>query len=149
KITQGARRRVPDREILATLRTAYGERGRTLATAGGHSSPTPAWPEVNHAHRAEVIESAGGFTLADLRDSSPVRLDEDGPDAAYIIDLLCPGSPLLCVGMQKREACTKPREFWRGKLGWMQFIVPSPVAAETGLTLDGGQSQRCRGNVGP
>src|SRR5690606_14574395 len=147
--TQGARRRVPDREIRATLRTAYGERGRTLTTAGGHLSPTRAWPEVNHAHRAGVIEAAGGFTLADMRDSSPVRLDEDGPDAEEIIDLLFPGNPLLCVGMRKWEACTKPREFWRGKLGRMQFIVPSPMAAETGLALDGGQSQRCLGNVGP
>ncbi len=31
----------------------------------------------------------------------------------------------------------------------MQFIVPSPMSAETGLTQDGRQSSRCLQNTGP
>lgn len=65
------------------------------------------------------------------------------------VDLLFPGNPLLCVGVNKRYAVTDNRERLRGSLGGGEFIVPSPMTARKGLTKDGKQSARTLSNVGP
>src|SRR5439155_17933216 len=44
---------------------------------------------------------------------------------------------------------TRPREQWRGELAKLQFIVPSPMSALTGLTKDGKESAHALSNTGP
>jgi hypothetical protein len=88
------------------------------------------------------IESicADGFGLADLWERSPERLEDNRSHAEEILDRLFPGNPLLCCGKAKSVFDTKPRREWRGKLSGLQFIVPSPMTATTGLTKQGKES---------
>ncbi|MHB8899150.1 MAG: hypothetical protein ACYC6Y_10430 [Thermoguttaceae bacterium] len=102
----------------------------------------------NGALRREII-AANPAEVADLWERSPYRLTDDGPDAEELIDLLFPGDPLLCYARKLFTPHTAPRSWWRGKLSSMQFIVPSPMSAETGQTQDGRPSPRCLGNTGP
>jgi len=62
--------------------------------------------------------------------------------------MLFPGEPLLCCARTSSTARTAPRAAWRGKLSKCQFIVPSAMSTETGLTQDGRTSSRCLDNVG-
>jgi hypothetical protein len=66
-----------------------------------------------------------------------------------IIDRLFPDNPLLCCGKSQSEFDTKPREAWRGEMAQLQFIVPSPMSAVTGLTKEGKESKHALSNTGP
>lgn len=114
-------------------------------------SPRPqrTWPAANEPLRQRIIAQADGAEVVDLWERSPTRLTDDGPDAEELVDLLFPGDPLLCCAESLSTAHTAPRESWRGKLAELQFIVPSPMAAPTGVTQDGRDSPRCLGNTGP
>ena len=146
----GARRHVPTGEVQAAVRKAFSDIGQTeVSFAMPRTFPTTAgkWPAVGMAAREKVVTS--GFTLADLWEASPVRMDEIGPGTEDIIDALFPGDPLLCCGASKTAAVTNTRESFRGRLADLQLIVPSPMAALTGQTQDGKQSPRCLDNTGP
>jgi hypothetical protein len=97
------------------------------------------------------IESicAGGLGLVDLWESSPERLENNTPQTEEIIDRLFPGNPLLCCGKSSSSFDTKPRSHWRGTLAALQFIVPSPMTAPTGLTKEGKISAHALSNTGP
>ena len=56
--------------------------------------------------------------------------------------IVFPGNPLLCVGQSNHEFDTCLREEWRGRLGSMALIVPSPMSARTGSTKDGGKTSK-------
>lgn len=106
-------------------------------------------PTENPALRAKIVEQSGGVEVVDLWEKSPSRLTDEGPTAEELIDLLFPGNPLLCCAMKLHSARTKPRSWWRGRLKYAQFIVPSAMTAETGLNQEGRQSSRCLNNTGP
>lgn len=103
----------------------------------------------NPALRQRIVDQAGGIEVADLWEQSPYRLTDEGPDAETLVDMLFPGNPLVCCAASLSAARTAPREEWRGMLSDLQFVVPSPMSALTGLTQDGRESSRCLGNVGP
>lgn len=151
-----------DQEIQATLAAAtadqpvrHGEIERAVKRSADFMSDNPTLPSrrtgatENPTLRSKIIQQAGGVEVVDLWERSPYRLTDDGPDAEEIIDLLFPGDPLLCCAATSATAHTAPREYWRGKLADLQFIVPSPMSAETGLTQDGRISARCLTNTGP
>ncbi|MBC8868188.1 MAG: hypothetical protein H8E44_02155 [Planctomycetes bacterium] len=113
------------------------------------ATPRRTWSTENKPLRRKIIEQADGVEVVDLWERSPYRLLDDGPNTDEIVDLLFPGDPLLCCASTLRTADTAPRSAWRGKLAAMQFIVPSPMSAETGRTQDGRTSPRCLDNTGP
>jgi hypothetical protein len=65
------------------------------------------------------------------------------------MDILFPGNPLLCAGLKKESALTRPREEWRGFMSIQQFMVPNPMTAIWGKTKNGRDSMRCLANTGP
>ncbi len=143
---EGCGRHVSRSEIVAAVRNsracAWRPNGSGVVTAPARQE----WPAVNRERREAIV--AEGFSLPDLWEASPVRLDEDGPDTEAIIDALFPGDPLLCVGRTNRDAITVPRESLRGRLSEHQFIVPSAMSARVGQTRDGRPSARTLTNVG-
>lgn len=107
------------------------------------TKPRPMWSRI-----VEIVR--GGPRMADLWELSPVRCDEDLPDAETIADMLFPGNLLLCVARtHPSDAVTAPRDTFRGRLSESALIVPSPMTALTGRTQDGHESPRCLQNVGP
>jgi hypothetical protein len=102
---------------------------------------------VNQEQREAVIREGG--RLADLWELSPIRIEDNRPRTEEVIDRLFPGDPLLCCGWTQSDFDTKPRDDWRGGLGRLQFIVPSPMSAITGLTKDGRESRHALANTGP
>jgi hypothetical protein len=152
-----------DHEIISLLHAATaGERvkhgeieravERSRATGWQPGQPAalarvPAWPRIN-AEQREAI-TATGFGLVDAWEVSPVRFEADASHTEEVIDALFPGNPLLCVGQSNANFATKPHEEWRDRLGKMQFIVPSPMSARTGITQDGKESEHCLANTGP
>lgn len=109
--------------------------------------PAPSWPARDLDAIAAI--AAGGAGIADLLEASPVRIEEDGPGAEDIVDLLFPGNPLLCVATHPPDARTLPREEWRGSLANHSLIVPSPMKDPTGTNKEGKTSSRCLDNTGP
>lgn len=112
--------------------------------------PSRTWSEVDELLRRKIIHQADGAGAVELWERSPYRLTDEGPDVETIIDTFFGGDEvLLCCAATLSTAHTAPRSWWRGKLAEMQFIVPSPMSAETGLTQDGEPSRRCLTNTGP
>ncbi|MBN8710689.1 MAG: hypothetical protein J0I10_14995 [Verrucomicrobia bacterium] len=146
----GCGREVGEQEILRAV-----ENSRRVAwqpgVANGPARPASAslWPPREPARRAAVVAQGDGFTLADLWESSPVRFDDDEPQAEAVIDALFPGDPLLCCGQSKSLFATRRRSRWRGRLAGLALIVPSPMTSRTGRTQDGRVSQHTLANTGP
>jgi len=107
----------------------------------------PKWPERKWEQIEAIVEA--GITVADLADLSPARLDPKENHAETTVEALFPGNPLLCIGQSTSVFRTKSREEWRGLLDHRQFIVPSPMTAETGTTKEGKLSQHTLDNTGP
>ncbi len=152
-----------DQEIHAILKAATGdqavkpgeieravERSHEFMADNRVSTPSRSqWSAVDVTLRSRIIEQLGGIEVADLCESSPYRLVDDGPYADDLVDLLFPDDPLLCCASDMWRAHTAPRSWWRGRMSGLQFIVPSPMTAQTGRTQDGKTSARCLGNTGP
>jgi hypothetical protein len=107
----------------------------------------PKWPAINKEQREAIARDGGG--LADLWELSPVRLEDNAQHTEEIVDQLFPGNPLLCCGRSQSDFDTRPREDLRGGLAQLQFIVPSPMTARSGLTKDGKESAHTLHNTGP
>ncbi len=107
------------------------------------------WPEVNAALRSTVLAENAGYTLADLWETSPVRLPEGESQAEAVVDTLFPGDPLLCCGRSSAVFATRPRSAWRGRLAGLALMVPSAMTSRTGLTQDGRESEHTLANTGP
>jgi hypothetical protein len=105
------------------------------------------WPEKN----PEPIEAicAEGYGLVDLWELSPIRIENNEAHTEEIVGRLFAGNPLLCCGKTQSDFDTRPRKQWRGELPQLQFIVPSPMSAVTGLTKDGKESAHALSNTGP
>lgn len=139
---------VPRNEIIAAVQNSIG----CAWQPHGSSTPfkprgTSKWPETNLERREAIC--AEGYGLADLWELSPIRIEDNKSHTEEIINQLFPGHPLLCCGRSQSDFDTRPREQWRGELAKLQFIVPSPMSAETGSTKDGRQSKHTLANTGP
>jgi hypothetical protein len=111
------------------------------------TSPAYKWPAVNPDRRKSIIHEGGA--LVDLWEASKPRLDDSAAYSEEIIDQLFPPDCLLCCGKSSQEFDTRPREWWRGELAKLQFIVPSPMTGLTGLTKEGHESAHALSNTGP
>lgn len=153
-LRQGSRhcgRAVPEREIGDAVQKAFesdppADNRSPRRKARLHRSPA-VWPERDPERIAAV--AASGLGLADLWEASPLRLDDDRDLTEHIIDTLFPGNPLLCCGWSKSRFDTRPRSEWRGELGQLQFIVPSPMSSVWGVTKQGKPSTHTESNTGP
>jgi hypothetical protein len=98
----------------------------------------------------ELVEAVAhtGNGLVDLWEASPIRLDSNEPKTEEIIDILFPGSPLLCCGWTSHHFDTRARTRWY-QLQDLQFIVPNPMAAPRGLTRGRKLSAHALSNTGP
>lgn len=139
-------RALPARElreaILAAERCKWQPRN---IQNGWQAERKAAWPAVDLAYRAQIVEHAD-YALYDLWEASPVRFSEEN-EAEIIVPQLFPGDPLVCVGYRKNDATTAPLHEFQGKLGELQFVVPSPMSKLLGKTQEGKDSPRCLDNV--
>ncbi len=161
-----------EREILDMLRASVAGCGRVVGeqeihravensrrvawqpgAANGPARPASStWPTPDPERRRAVLAQNDGFTLADLWESSPVRLADDEPQAEAVVDALFPGDPLLCCGQSSAVFATRRRSRWRGRLAGLAVMVPSPMTSRTGRTgrtRDGRVSQHTLENTGP
>jgi len=125
------------------------ERSKATAWHAGQPpvSPAPAWPKVNLEQREAVTASGPG--LVDLWEDSPIRFKDFDSHTEEIIDVLFPGDPLLCAGQRNSDFDTRLRSEWRGALATLQFIVPNPMTARSGLTQEGKESAHALSSTGP
>jgi hypothetical protein len=139
-------RHVSRKEIEDAVRNSIGCAWQPRGASNGLRPPGSKWPEKN----AKLIKDicAQGYGLPDLWEASPIRFEDSEPHTVEIIDRLFPGNPLLCCGRSQSQFDTQPREKWRGQFADLQFIVPSPMTAPTGLTKDGRQSSHALSNTG-
>lgn len=147
----GCGRDVPLQEIekaIANSEACAWQRGQKAQQPRVVSS---AWPPPNREQIEAVVAKSDVGGLADLWEASPVRFESEEPVTEALVDALFPGNPLLCCARNvKRDFGTGTREEWRGKLGALQFIVPSPMIAEEGRKKDSTElSVRCLDNTGP
>ena len=139
-------RAVPRSEIVAAVQSAL----PCAWQPSGQPASQPAkskWPSVNREQRGAIIRDGGG--LADLWEASPLRIEDSEPHSEEIIDRLFAPDSLLCCGKSNSHFDTRTREGWRGELAHLQFIVPSPMTALTGLTKEGKESKHALSNTGP
>ncbi len=140
-------RYVPVSEIRAAIKDA--EKCAWQPGSAQAGSKVAKWPEVNKQARQDIINAVSCASLDGLRDSSPGPCSEGG-DAEHSIDMLFPGNPLLCIGIDKSSFETALRESFRGRLSDKSLIVPSPMSSLTGSRKsDGGQSAHTLENTGP
>jgi hypothetical protein len=111
------------------------------------AKPAAKWPAVNQERREAIIKDGSG--LAELWEVSNPRLEDSAQHSEEIIERLFPGNPLLCCGRSQPDFDTRRREGWRGELVRLQFIVPSPMSAESGTTKEGKPSKHTLNNTGP
>ena len=145
-VIAGCGRVVTEKEIHRAV-----ENSKAAAWTPGQGAPeraTPPWPPLNTEQREAVIAGMG-MGLVDLWEMSPVRFEDNDSHCEEIIDTLFPDNPLLCCGKSSFDFATRPREHWRGELGEMQLIVPSPMTSRTGRTQDGKVSGHTLENTGP
>ena len=129
---------------LTKARSATGAPSSAWRPGQPHPVRVTKWPEINQEQREAIISR--GYSLADLWEASPLRGDY-GPEE--VIDHLFPADCLICAGWSDSRFATKRREEWRGIMAKLQFIVPSPMLAVTGVTKDGKPSAHTLANTGP
>lgn len=149
-------RAVPEREILDCIKNARNDwepqgglrRIITLMEAAAlppkpKPRPEPDWDAIAAIARA-------GSSLLDLIALSPAPVTLS---AEAVIKQLWHGDPLLCMTKSHpAEAVTRRRSEWMatpGSFAKNSLIVPSPMMAKTGISLDGRTSSRCLDNTGP
>ena len=118
-------RHVPRSEIVSAVQSSLANAWQPK----GHAGPvqtTRKWPTLNREQREAIVSDGGG--LADLREMSPWRIEDNARHAEFIIDRLFPPNALLCCGKSNSVFDTRPREAWRGQLSALQLIVPSPMS---------------------
>jgi hypothetical protein len=138
----GCGRFVPQREIDQAVCNSK------VSALEPFSAPHRPWPVLNRERREAVIQEIQ-FSLADLWEASPLRVEDNDPHAEKTIDQLFPGNPLLCCGKTQFDFDTLPRTKWRGELSKQQFIVPSPMIAWVGKTQQGKASTHAKESTGP
>lgn len=123
-------RRAPEREIASAVRGAF--RGEVFR---GPRFPKP---------MAELIAEVDAYPAL-----VPYPVHGEKPPEFFLAEMF-PGDPLLCVGATAYAMDTRPLSQWNGMLRSMQFVVPSPMVAETGPRKeDGRESFHAESNTGP
>ncbi|MEI8312716.1 MAG: hypothetical protein WCH98_18345 [Verrucomicrobiota bacterium] len=141
------------KEAVQPNQIRFGEIERAVLRSGRHfyGSVDPyfqdlvKWPEINLDHRAAVIRRPVNLNL--LVNYS--QEDCTSLDTESVVDRLFPDDPLLCCGWEVNSFTTENREEWRGQMSELQFIVPNPMSAKTGLTKNHKESPKCLDNTGP
>jgi hypothetical protein len=94
-----------------------------------------------------------GPTLAEYRETSPLRLwDSPERQSGLVLDLWRAYStepdPWVCYGFRDRF-WSRPLSFFRARAQVFEQIVPSPMKAQRGLTVDGHESEHSKEGTGP
>lgn len=143
----GCGRSVPDSEIQAAIKDAAGCAWKASGTARPIEKPRPKWPARDENRITEIL--AEPFTLYDLWEASPARLEPGAWTSEMIVETLFPGDPLLCVGQSMREFTTAPRSSFH-ELSKQALLVPSAMSATHGKRKsDGQESMHTLSNTGP
>ena len=136
------RRPVTAKEIADAVATAY------QVVVESRYRPRP-------NHRPEFRESVAleigraGPDVVDLWEMSERRFDEEPPNPGFFLSHLFSDDDLVCLARRFDEA-GEVRTFrdWRGcDLTGCQFVVPNPMTAKDGTTLDGRTSPRTKNNA--
>jgi len=103
--------------------------------------------QVNDSLRREIVQSTGGLDA--LRSASRTPLPSGERELApYMLDILFPADPLLCVGWEPHLAETRRKSYIEKPYRY-QLVVPNPMSAPWGVNQDGKRSVRCLDNTGP
>jgi hypothetical protein len=142
--TRGCGRRVPVSEIRAAVIHAQSKTRSGSSYRRDPSTPeAPRWPKLDVAKRDLIAKHGiGGSELCDLSPSCTERSAEEFIDALFHDD------PLLCLGLNEWKFATRRRSKWRGHCDRLSHIVPNPMSARKGKTMDGKWSERTRENTG-
>lgn len=132
-------RKVPDREIHGAIRSA-------ISRMNGDTILTPKWPPFSAALRAEIV-AKGGFTLKQIMDSA----DSLPQDPVHYLQRLYSENEYVCIGRTNEKFSTVGRDEWINFLRAYpcEYINPSPMIAEKGITKDGRESAHALSNTGP
>jgi len=148
-------RHVPRSEIEDAVKNSIGCAWQPTGGARPTKPATSKWPAVNQKEREAITLDGPG--LADLWESSAIRIEDNEQHTEALVDQLFPGNPLLCVGdpitlpdgEPSQAFDTKSRDDWRGNLAEHSLIVPSPMSAAMGTTQKGYKSKHTLDNTGP
>ncbi|MBL9169738.1 MAG: hypothetical protein JNN07_18500 [Verrucomicrobiales bacterium] len=141
-------RLVPTSEIDDAIRNSAPVAWRPTGSSGQKNyQPERRWPNVDPKGLETVLKQGGG--LDRLHELSAATSALIKARADELIGWLFPGNPLLCCSWRTRCFDTLEREEWGERLANMQFIVPNPMAAKSGLTKDGRTSKHTLNNTGP
>jgi hypothetical protein len=106
-------------------------------------------PQLDPVRRAAVI-ARYPRAYRQLAASNPLIFTGAPTETEFVIDRLFPGNPLICCAKEQHSAITRSREEWRDtKLATLQYVVPSPMSARTGINQKHEVSSRCLDNTGP
>jgi hypothetical protein len=148
-------RYVPNQEIEDAIRNsfpyAWQGRGPMPSSAFKDSAPVGTrirpWPDPDHDLIEEICQQ--GPSLAELREASPDKVNDQPPHTEEVIDATFPADPWLCCGVASYDFSTRRRSEWRGTLATQSLIVPSAMLGRYGFTKDGRVSEHAQSAVGP
>lgn len=148
---------IPDDEQHRILEARFGEyyrpiHEREIENAVRHSrsageSSQRRYPAFDPGARERLTAGCSG-ALERLRAASPVSSPRSIP-TSDIIDRFFDGDALLCLGQDPKRTRTEIRGYFRGLERGLPLMVPNPMGARLGLTMDNKLSNRCLSNVGP
>lgn len=130
---------VPDREIHGALQSAK-ER------MNGGIIATPRWPDYNQTLRDEIVRQEG-VTMEQLGASS----EKQSQDPWFYLSQLYRPEEFVCLASQSNSFATMLRDAWQPWLAYYpyEYVNPSPMTAEFGLTKEGKASAHSLDNTGP
>ncbi|RBP35670.1 hypothetical protein DES53_12038 [Roseimicrobium gellanilyticum] len=148
--SQSCGRDVSDREIFDAINSAWacGVSTNSLPrNKSARSTGKPKWPVRNYSAIHKI--AVAGSNLDGLRQISPEKVADEVRVTDTVLGALYRGNSLMCCGHTIRHFQTKSLQDWGQDLHDLQFIVPSPMKATTGLTKLGRSSARSLDNIGP
>lgn len=134
---------IPERELREAIRCARHRNSQPGNTNTGQAASRAQihWPPFDPALHSTVCAQANLLSLRSCSGLIP-------PDSETCLEILFPGDPLLCYGVNAAVFHTQTRSAWKGSSGQYQFVVPSAMSAPTGITKDGRVSAHCEDNTG-
>lgn len=132
-------RHVPDREI-------YGAISSAKERMNGGIIDTPKWPPYNESLRNEIVSQAG-VTMEQLAESA----EQQNQDPWFYLSHLYQPNDYVCLAPYSSSFSTMIRDAWQP---WLlsysyEYINPSAMTAEFGLTKEGKASAHSLDNCGP
>jgi len=146
---EGCGRPVPVREIEEAVRDSKNVAWTPTDTPHAKvTKPVSKWPTLDEQKQAASIIGSNVRSVDELKAVSPIPCLGEEFDTDWFLDQLFPGNPLLCVGLNRANFHTAPREELRGRLGKCSLIVPSPMTSIWGKTKNGKDSMHTLSNTG-